>query len=88
MPTSFHPAHTAQPANASAPTQAATDAGQRAEARVLAALASLPAPWQHFAGVEWRLLNPHGEAVGEADVVVFHPHLGVVVLEVKAGAVR
>ena len=41
----------------------------------------------HFSPVEWRLLNPHGEAVGEADVV-FHPHLGVVVLEVKAGAVR
>lgn len=79
---------TAQPANASAPTQAASDAGQRAEARVSAALASLPAPWQHFSSVEWRLLNPHGEAVGEADVVVFHPHLGVVVLEVKAGAVR
>jgi hypothetical protein len=68
--------------------QAATDAGQRAEARVLAALATLPAPWQHFSTVEWRLLSPRGEMVGEADVVVFHPHWGVVVLEVKAGAVR
>lgn len=69
-------------------TAAATLAGLRAESRVKQSLQTLPAPWQFFLTVEWRLLNPHGEAVGEADVVVFHPHHGVVVLEVKAGAVR
>ena len=66
---------------------AITQAGQRAEQRVLAALSLLSAPWQFFHAVEWRTLNAHGESVGEADVVVFHPHHGVVVIEVKAGAV-
>lgn len=62
-------------------------AGQRAEARVVAALKKLPAPWQVFPTVEWRLLKEKGEVVGEADVVVFHPSFGVVVIEIKAGAV-
>lgn len=66
---------------------AITQAGQRAEQRVLTALSQLPAPWQFFHAVEWRTLNARGESVGEADVVVFHPHLGAVVIEVKAGAV-
>lgn len=66
---------------------AITQAGQRAEQRVLAALSQLPAPWQFFHAVEWRTLNAYGESVGEADVVVLHPHHGAVVIEVKAGAV-
>ena len=61
--------------------------GQRAESKVFAALVLLPAPWQFFETVEWRTLQKYGESVGEADVVVFHPHHGLVVLEVKAGAV-
>ena len=31
---------------------------------------------------------PDGERVGEADAVVFHPQHGLVVLEVKSGAVE
>jgi len=66
----------------------ALEAGARAEARVFAALAGLPAPWRVFTTVEWRLLAPQGgEQVGEADGVVFHPHHGLIVFEVKAGAV-
>lgn len=75
----------------SEPDLGASDAariGQRAERRVERSLQTLPAPWQFFVTVEWRLLYPHGETVGEADVVVFHPHHGVVVLEIKAGAVH
>ena len=66
----------------------ALEAGARAEARVFAALAGLPAPWRVFPTVEWRLVAPKGgEQVGEADGVVFHPHHGLIVFEVKAGAV-
>jgi hypothetical protein len=69
-------------------TSAQQDAGAKAEAKVMAALGRLPAPWQAVHTVEWRLLGHHGEQVGEADVVVFHPLHGVVVLEIKAGAIR
>ena len=77
-----------QPAlGANTPT-AATQAGERAEARVLAALGGLPAPWQFFHAVEWRNLAFEGEVIGEADVLVFHPQHGLVFFEVKAGAVQ
>ncbi len=33
-------------------------------------------------------MQPDGENVGEADAVVFHPQRGLIVLEVKAGAVK
>lgn len=62
--------------------------GHRAETRVLTALTLLPAPWQHFHTVEWRTLTRHGESIGEADVIVFHPQHGLIVFEIKAGAVE
>lgn len=65
-----------------------TAAGERAESRVFEALRRLPAPWQFFPSVEWRYLEHYGESVGEADAVVFHPHHGLIVFEIKAGAVQ
>jgi len=70
------------------PTPQSLLIGQQAEAKVFAALAGLPAPWQVFQTVEWRRLVSDGERVGEADAVVFHPQHGLVVLEVKSGAVE
>ncbi len=67
--------------------QLAKTIGQRAESRVLNALSTLPAPWQFFSTVEWRLLQRQGESIGEADVAVFHPGHGLVVFEIKAGEV-
>ena len=61
--------------------------GIRAENRVFTALKVLPSPWQVFPTVEWRLLRGEAEVIGEADLVVFHPHYGLVVFEIKAGAV-
>lgn len=61
--------------------------GQAAEETVSRALVALPAPWRFFPTVEWRTLNDYGEMVGEADVVVFHPQHGLIVIEIKAGAV-
>ena len=62
--------------------------GLRAESRVTATLSALPSPWQSFSTIEWRHLEHHGESVGEADLVVFHPHHGLIVFEIKAGAVK
>ncbi len=62
--------------------------GQQAESRVFTALATLPAPWQFFQTVEWRTLERSGESIGEADAVVFHPHHGLIVFEIKAGAIQ
>ncbi len=61
--------------------------GAHAEQRVFDALKSLPSPWQVFPTVEWRLLRGEGEAIGEADLVIFNPQLGLVIFEIKAGAV-
>ena len=47
--------------------------GEAAEAKVLVALKNLPTPWQVFNTVEWRKAGYHGEEVGEADIVLFHP---------------
>lgn len=59
--------------------------GDKAEAKVFDALSNLPLPWQVFNTVEWRTLGNYGEEVGEADAVVFHPHYGLIVFEIKAG---
>ena len=61
--------------------------GTHAENRVFAALKTLPSPWQVFHTVEWRLLRGEDEVIGEADLVIFHHQLGLVVFEIKAGAV-
>ena len=67
-----------------------TQNGVRAEARVAQSLVHLPLLWGIFHTVEWRCLHEdrRGEAIGEADVVVFHPHHGLIVFEIKAGAVK
>ena len=62
--------------------------GAHAEQRVFDALKSLPSPWQVFPTVEWRLLRGEGEAIGEADLVIFHPQFGLIVFEIKAGAIH
>lgn len=62
--------------------------GFSAEHKVLTALEKLPAPWQVFNTVEWRLPGDHGEVTGEADIVVFHPQHGLLVIEIKAGQVE
>ena len=61
--------------------------GNLAESKVVECLASLGKPWQSFNSVEWRLMQQHGEQIGEADAVIFHPQHGLIVLEIKAGAV-
>jgi hypothetical protein len=60
------------------------------EDRLAAALnAQLTEPWAIYRNVAWLEKRPGEEpADGEADVVLAHPDLGVMVIEVKGGAVR
>ena len=69
------------------PESVTNDAGREAERRVYEALADLLGP-EHcvFYSVAW-LTKAAGQAArdGEADFVVAHPEMGVLVLEVKGG---
>ena len=71
------------------PESVINDAGREAERRVYEALADLLGP-EHcvFYSVAW-LTKAAGQAArdGEADFVVAHPDLGVLVLEVKGGRI-
>lgn len=62
--------------------------GINAELKVFTSLGELPSPWILFHTVEWRILNEYGEVVGETDAVVFHPSYGLIIFEIKAGAVN
>ncbi len=67
----------------------AINAGRRAENIVLTVLEKLPEPWQVFHTLEWRTVHENlGEKIGEADVVIFHPFYGLLIMEIKAGAVN
>ncbi len=62
--------------------------GRKAERAVLDALSNLDDKWTVFHSLEWRELDRHdGERIGEADVVLFHPDLGILCIEIKSGGV-
>jgi DNA polymerase III delta prime subunit len=62
--------------------------GDLAEWTVLEALRSLDRAWRVFHGIEWRSVSKYGEQIGEADLILFHPDLGILVAEIKSGGVR
>ena len=66
----------------------AEKAGDIAERIVLKALSNLDDAWRIFHGVNWRFTDKFGEHAGEADAIVFHPDLGLLIIEVKGGGVR
>jgi len=62
--------------------------GRKAECAVLNALGNIDDKWIIFHGLEWRELDrTDGERIGETDVVVFHPDLGILCIEIKSGGV-
>lgn len=71
------------------PAAVAADPGRDAESRVYDALAkTLDDRFHCFYGVAWLARRRGGPAAdGEADFVVAHPELGVLVLEVKGGRI-
>ena len=62
--------------------------GDYAEFKVLKALKSLDNSWHIFHGTEWRTVEKYGERVGEVDLILFHPHSGVLFVEIKGGGVK
>jgi hypothetical protein len=57
------------------------------ERRVREALAGLPDPWRVFHRVAWQSVRDRRQGDGEADFVLLHPRVGLVVLEVKGGRI-
>ncbi|MBI4847005.1 MAG: NERD domain-containing protein [Nitrospirae bacterium] len=63
--------------------------GYHAEKRVLDALSDLNDDWRIFHNLAWREIDQRsGERSGEIDLIIFHPDLGVLVVEVKGGGVK
>jgi len=58
------------------------------ERKVWEALASLPDGWRVFHGVAWQALRKGRPGDGEADFVLLHPDVGLIVVEVKGGNIR
>lgn len=63
--------------------------GYHTEKRVLEALQDLDNKWQIFHGFEWREIDyKKGERLGEADLIIFHPDLGILIIEIKGGGIK
>lgn len=59
-----------------------------AERKVRDVLARLPDPWWVLHSVAWQSQRNGREGDGEADFVLLHPSVGLLVLEVKGGGIR
>jgi hypothetical protein len=63
-------------------------AGDYAERKVLKSLELLDDHWRIFYDFEWREIKAHeGERIGEADVIIFNPYLGILFIEIKGGGI-
>jgi len=69
------------------PESVLQDPAREAEIKTYNALASLPDPFHVFYSVSWIARDRHHAQDGEADFVVAHPDLGLLVIEVKGGAI-
>jgi len=59
--------------------------GRKAETACLTALTNLDDNWMVFHSLEWRTIDKKdGETRGETDVIVFHPDLGLLFIEIKS----
>lgn len=64
------------------------DPFRSAELKTFRALRELPAPYRVFYSMHWQKYEENwGASEGEADFVIVHPDMGVIVLEVKGGAI-
>lgn len=65
------------------------DPGRRAECTVYSVLKTLPERYLVFYSIHWQdHTNNWGVSEGEADFIVAHPDMGIIVLEVKGGGIR
>jgi hypothetical protein len=59
------------------------------ELKVFTALKDLPKSYLVFYNTHWQKHNPYiGTTEGEADFIIAHPDKGIIVIEVKGGAIR
>jgi len=64
-------------------------AGDYAERKVLESLEVLDDSWHIFHATDWRSFDKYKELrVGEVDLVIFHPHLGLLFVEIKGGGIK
>ena len=70
------------------PESVLKDPQRRAERRVYSALNALPDSFTVFYSVAWLSYPAGGARDGEADFVVAHPDLGILILEVKGGGIE
>jgi hypothetical protein len=72
------------------PSQLSPETLSQAERELYAALRDkLDSDYTVFHSVAWQSLDADGRACdGEADFVIAHPHRGILVMEVKGGAIR
>ncbi len=71
------------------PERVRNDRQRRAEVRVYDAFADAPNDWRVFYSVAWLSRDQTQELrEGEADFIVVHPHLGLLVIEVKGGGIE
>lgn len=65
------------------------DPSRKAELRVFEALQGLPAKFRVFYSLHWQSFQSYpGANEGEADFIIAHPDMGVIILEVKGGGIR
>jgi hypothetical protein len=69
------------------PESVLTDPKRQAERRVYDCLSSLGAPFVVFYSVAWQSRRDGRARDGEADFVIAHPEVGILVIEVKGGGI-
>lgn len=71
------------------PDDVLNDSRRRAEVKVYNSLSRLGPPFCVFYSVAWQVQDiKSGARDGEADFIIAHPELGVMILEVKGGQIR
>lgn len=71
------------------PSGVVQDPGRAAECKVFDSLAQLGGQFTVFYSVAWQVRTRHdGVQDGEADFIIAHPDLGVMIIEVKGGRIR
>lgn len=71
------------------PESIKSDPGRQAECKVYSQLKALPDRYVVFYSVHWQDHKlTWGVSEGEADFIIAHPDMGIIVLEVKGGGIR
>lgn len=71
------------------PESITSDPGRQAECKVYSLLKTLPEKYVIFYSVHWQAHTASwGVSEGEADFVIGHPDMGIIILEVKGGGIR